>query len=77
LFTVGSFLIATIFQVKGCYDRENDKILNGYEIATSAWAGENDSLKTKLEGLELEIEALNNALIEQSKLINQIKNKIK
>jgi deoxycytidine triphosphate deaminase len=77
LFTVGSFLVATIFQVKGCYERKNDKMLKGYETVTSTYGDENRILRTKLDNFEIQIKSLNDSITMQSKVINQLKGKKK
>lgn len=73
LFTVGSFLIASIFQLKSCSDRNDDNVIKNYESAVSTVQENNKLLQEKLDRYEMKLESLKDSLSEQSKEIKKIK----
>lgn len=66
VFTIGSFFIASIFQIKGCQDRNNDNVLKDYQIQLSTVANHNKSLEETVNKCKDQLKMIQDSLNAQS-----------
>ena len=74
LFTVGGFLIGSIFQIKGCHERSTDYALQNYEAKVMKMEELNKQLEYNLGLYNEKVDDLQNKIYEQQQEIEGLRN---